>query len=225
MLLKIFIKGYLGIRLLLTLKMGHKRRKVENHWSKSCNILKWRKIKNPNPSTYSSLVIFMYWACERQEVYFLCCDQKFWAASAQSFTLWQQATIEITQRDHSIIACSRHIYLCVALRAHPVRGESHFQCNANWELAITSLLFAMNSIYRTFFLWRLHLAPPSHPGHSTSLLWLEKPSSECAKLHTVEASNNRDHTSYYSISACSNHIYYGCCSSRTSRSWWIAHST
>jgi len=31
MLLEIFMKGYVGLRFLLTLKMGHKRRKVENH--------------------------------------------------------------------------------------------------------------------------------------------------------------------------------------------------
>jgi len=31
MLLEIFVKGYVGLRFLLTLKMGHKRRKVENH--------------------------------------------------------------------------------------------------------------------------------------------------------------------------------------------------
>ena len=30
-------------------------------------------------------------------------------ASAQTVTLWQQETVEITRRDHSIIACSRHI--------------------------------------------------------------------------------------------------------------------
>ena len=30
-----------------------------------------------------------------------CCDRKAQAESAQSFTLWQQATIEITCRDHS----------------------------------------------------------------------------------------------------------------------------
>jgi len=42
-----------------------------------------------------------------------CCDRKARAASAQSFALWQQATIEITRRDHSIIACSRHIYMVV----------------------------------------------------------------------------------------------------------------
>jgi len=38
-----------------------------------------------------------------------CCDMKSRAACAQSFAPWQQATIEITRRDHSIIACSRHI--------------------------------------------------------------------------------------------------------------------
>jgi len=31
----------------------------------------------------------------------LCYDRKARTASAQSFTLWQQATIEITRRDHS----------------------------------------------------------------------------------------------------------------------------
>ena len=37
-------------------------------------------------------------------------DRKARAASTQSFALWQQATIEITRRDHSFISCSRHIY-------------------------------------------------------------------------------------------------------------------
>jgi len=39
-----------------------------------------------------------------------CCDWKSRVACAQSFALWQQATIEITRRDHSI-ACSRHIHI------------------------------------------------------------------------------------------------------------------
>jgi len=34
------------------------------------------------------------------------------SGSALSFTLWQEATIEIPRRDHSVIACSRHIYGC-----------------------------------------------------------------------------------------------------------------
>ena len=53
----------------------------------------------------------------------LCCDRKARAACAQSFALWKQATIEITRRDHSIIACSRHVHIGVILRAHSVRGE------------------------------------------------------------------------------------------------------
>ena len=40
-----------------------------------------------------------------------CCDRKSWAAYAQSFALWQQATIKFTCHDHSIIDCSRRIYV------------------------------------------------------------------------------------------------------------------
>ena len=47
-----------------------------------------------------------------------CRDRKARAASAQSFALWQQATIEITQRDHSFIACSRHMCIWVLFFAH-----------------------------------------------------------------------------------------------------------
>jgi len=64
-----------------------------------------------------------------------CCDRKSRAACGQSFALWQQATIEITRRDHSIIACSRHIYNGVILHAYPVRGESHNQRNTTGEAA------------------------------------------------------------------------------------------
>jgi len=32
-------------------------------------------------------------------------------ARPQNFTLWQQAAIEATRRDHSIMACSHHIYV------------------------------------------------------------------------------------------------------------------
>jgi len=57
------------------------------------------------------------------------------------------------------------------------------------------------------------------------LLRQESPSGMCAKLHTVAASNNRDHSPrslYYCLFAPD---IYGCCSSRTSRSWWTAHLT
>jgi len=52
------------------------------------------------------------------------CDRKSRAAYAQGFALWQQATVEITRRDHSIIPCSRHINMVFFFHAHPVRGES-----------------------------------------------------------------------------------------------------
>jgi len=58
------------------------------------------------------------------------------AACAQSFTPWQQATIEITCHDHSVNAGSRHIYMGVIVGAHSVRGESHIQRNVNGDVAI-----------------------------------------------------------------------------------------
>jgi len=64
-----------------------------------------------------------------------CCGRKARAAWALSSTLWQQVTIEIMRRNHAIIASSRQIHMVLILRAHPVRGESHIQCNANREVA------------------------------------------------------------------------------------------
>jgi len=40
-----------------------------------------------------------------------CCDRKGRAECTQSFTLWQQATIEITRHDHSVVTCSRQVYM------------------------------------------------------------------------------------------------------------------
>jgi len=74
-----------------------------------------------------------------KEECFLCCDQNARAENAKSFTLWQQATIDITQRGHCIIACSRHICLCVALYAHPVCGESQFQPEMSTGLGLWSV--------------------------------------------------------------------------------------
>ena len=55
------------------------------------------------------------------------------------------------------------------------------------------LLFTTNHTDRTFFVWRLNSARPSHPGHRTILMRSEIPSGMCTKLRTVAASNNRDH--------------------------------
>jgi len=53
----------------------------------------------------------------------------------QSFTLWQQATIEIQRCAHSISACVRHIYMGVVLHVHPVLGESHIEHITNRVVA------------------------------------------------------------------------------------------
>jgi len=66
----------------------------------------------------------------------LCSDWKAQAASMQSFTLWQQATIDIPRRAHSISACLRHIYMGVALHVYPVRGESHI-CSRHITMVCT----------------------------------------------------------------------------------------
>jgi len=123
-----------------------------------------------------------------------CCDRKARAACAQSFTLWQQATIEITRRDHSIIACSRHMYMVLFFAHIPFVVNRTFSATPAKRLQQHPLVFTTKRTVRTFFfLWRLHLARPSHPGHSTILMRSESPSGMCARLHTVAASNNRDH--------------------------------
>ena len=54
--------------------------------------------------------------CTWQDLHILvtapfCCDRKARAACAQSFALCQQTTIQIMRRNHSVIACSRHVYV------------------------------------------------------------------------------------------------------------------
>ena len=67
-----------------------------------------------------------------------CCDRKSRAACAQSFSPWQQATIEIMLAISLTIACSRYIHNGFIFHAHPVQGESHNQRNATGEVATTS---------------------------------------------------------------------------------------
>ena len=57
------------------------------------------------------------------------------------------------------------------------------------------------------------------------LLRSESPSSMCAKLRTVAASNNRDHEPQSLLLLLVHATYIYCCSSRTSRSWWITRLT
>ena len=104
---------------------------------------------------------------------------------------------ESNKRDHtlrslySIIACLCHIYVGVVLCHIPFVVNRTINTAPTERLQQHPLLFTTNRTNRTFFLWSLHLAQPSHLGHSTILLQSGSPSGKCAKL---AVSNNRDNT-------------------------------
>jgi len=81
---------------------------------------------------------------------FKCCDRKARAASVQSFTLWQQATIEITCHDHS---------------AYTSQYVQSFTCLYRQSLhaAITLLL-----LVRTTYIWVLFFAHIPYVVNRTS---------------------------------------------------------
>ena len=80
-----------------------------------------------------------------------CCDQKSRTACAQSFALRQQAAIEITRRDHSIIACPRHIYIVFFFRHIPFVVNHTINATPTERLQQHPLLFTTNRTDRTFF--------------------------------------------------------------------------
>jgi len=87
--------------------------------------------------------------------------------------------------------------------------ENHsFKTTSTEKLRQHSLIFALNRTYCRFFLWRLYanLAPPSHPGQSTTLLQLERLRSKCAKLHTVHQATIKIPSRANLISTCSHHM-------------------
>jgi len=133
------------------------------------------------------------WISLEKKMYSCFCDRKFRAACAQRFAPWQQATIEITRRDHSIIACSRHIHIFLFFAHIPFVVNHTTNATPTERLQQHPLFFTTNHTDRTFFVWRLNSARPPHPGHSTILLRSEIPSCKCAKLRTVVARNNRVH--------------------------------
>ena len=78
----------------------------------SLNLLQLkRKCCSVNPLKWVMVVASYFHEKKANVVGVCCCDRKSRAACAQSFAPWQQATIEISRRGHSIIACSRHIHI------------------------------------------------------------------------------------------------------------------
>jgi len=132
-------------------------------------------------------------------------------------------------RDHAsqslllLLACLT--YIMVLFFAHiPFVLNHTINATPPERLQQHPLLFTTNRTDRTFFVWRLNSARPSHPGHNTILLRSEIPSGICTKLRNVAASNNRDHVSQ-SLLLLLARLNIWCYSSRTSRSWWITQST
>jgi len=104
---------------------------------------------------------------------------KAWAACAQSFTLWQQATTEIMRQiaPQSLNCClfTPHIYMLLFFAHIP------FVVNHTFNATPLERLQQHPRTDRTFFVWRLNSARPSHPGHSTILL------RSCYKSRPIEA--------------------------------------
>ena len=85
-----------------------------------------------------------------------CCDRKAQAENSPSFTMWQQATIEIMHRNQSTIACACHLCMGAVLRTHPAHGESHIQRNDNQEVATVSI-FIFHPSCLLLDLWKIHV--------------------------------------------------------------------
>jgi len=73
-------------------------------------------------------------------------------------------------------ACSRHIHVFLFFTHIPFVLNHTINATPPERFQQHPLLFTMNHTDRTFFVWRLNLAQPPHPGHSTILLRSEIPS-------------------------------------------------
>ena len=135
------------------------------------------------------------------------------------------SNIEIMRRNHSSIACSRHIYVVLFFAPIQFVVNHIFNAKPTGRLQQHPLLFTTNNTDCTLFLWRLHTARLPYPGHRIILLRSESLSSMCAKLRIAAASNNRDHAPQSLYHCLFAPRIYGCYSSRTSRSWWITYLT
>ena len=127
--------------------------------------------------------------------------KRLWVRFFIHFWLWLwirvQKMVSLTGVD-SIISgpWPSLIQMSAVLSTHSIHGVSvyhAFKTASTERLQQHPFLFTMNCTDCRLFLWRLHLAWPSHPGHSTILLRLESLNGKYTKLHTVAASNNRDH--------------------------------
>ena len=133
---------------------------------------------------------------------------------------------KFTCHDHSIIACSRHIYVwCCSSRTSRswwiTQSTQHYRRGCN---NIPSFLQRTAPIAR--FLCEGWTPHDLHILDTAPFCCDRKSRAAYAQSFApwqpaIIGFTCHDH----SIIACSRHIYVWCCSSRTSRSWWITKST
>ena len=148
------------------------------------------------------------------------------AACVQSFTPWQQATQEFTCHDNSIIACSHHIYVwCCSSRTSRswwiTQSSQHHRrgCN-NIPSFLQQTTPIAHSLCEGWTPHYLHILVTA----TFSCDW--KSRAACAQSFASWQQVTIEFTCHdHSVIACSRHIYGWCCSSRTSRSWWITQLT
>jgi len=103
----------------------------------------------------------------------------------------------------------------VVFRAHPVRGESHIQCNATGEVATTYPPF-YNEPHRSHVLCvKAELGTTSTSWSQHHFVAIGKARAACAQSFALWQQATIDITLLLLVHATD--IY--CCSSRTSRSW------
>jgi len=137
-----------------------------------------------------------------------CCDQKSRVVCAQSFALWQQATIEFTCHDHSIIACSRHVWCCSSSTSRSWWITHLTQRHRRGCNNIPSFLQRTSPISRSLCEgWtrhNLHILVTAPFRCDRKCL-----SGMCAKLRTVAARDNRVHAPqsfYYCLFEPRTHV-------------------
>ena len=179
-----------------------------------------------NPSTVHLWPFSCIRHAKDKEVYFLCCNQKARTASAQSLTLWQQAMIEITWRDHfCYYLFTSHIFVCCSLRTshlwwialstqHQLRGCNNAPSFLQWTAPIAHSFCGCCTWHHFHILVKAPLCCD----------WKAQAASMQSFTLWKPASNNRDHTSCsFCFCLLAPHLS-GCCSSRTFCLWWITHS-
>jgi len=110
----------------------------------------------------NQFILAVFYLCWRSQILSSMCA-KLRTASASN------------NRDHNVaisltIACSCHAYIFLFFAHIPFVVNHTINATPPKRLQQHPLLSTTNRTDRMFFLWRLNLARPPHPGHSTSLL-------------------------------------------------------